>query len=65
MKRESSGKYALNLHSCISVTDRVKFKEQNNSIAAGPLYVHTKFETIWTLLPEAMVVLNPMVYRTS
>ena len=54
--RESSGKYALPLHSCISVTDRVKFNEQNNSIAVGPLYVYTKFEAI----SEDVAVLNPM-----
>ena len=36
---QSSGKCALTLHSCISVTDRV---EQNKSIATGPniLAVH-------------------------
>ena len=31
----------LTLHSCISVTDRVKINELNTSIAAGSLYVHT------------------------
>ena len=34
------------LHSCISVTDRVKINELNTSIATGPLYVHTEFEAI-------------------
>ena len=43
---QSSGKCALTLHSCISVTDRVKINDLNTSIATGPLYVHTKFEAI-------------------
>ena len=43
---QSSGKCALTLHSCISVTDRVKINELNTSIATGPLYVHTEFEAI-------------------
>ena len=43
---QSSGKCALTLHSCISVTDRVKINELNTSIATGPLYVHTEFEVI-------------------
>ena len=34
------------LHSCISVTDRVKINELNTSIATGSLYVHTEFEAI-------------------
>ena len=62
---QSSGKCALTLHSCISVTDRVKINELNTSIATGPLYVHTEFEAIWMLLPEDVAVLNPMGYRTS
>ena len=41
---QSRGKCALTLHSCISVTDRVKIDELNTSIATGPLYVHTEFE---------------------
>ena len=41
-----SGKCALTLHSCISVTDGVKINELNTSIAIGPLYVHTEFEAI-------------------
>ena len=36
---QSSGKCALTLHSCISVTDKVKIKEQNKSIDIGPLYL--------------------------
>ena len=36
---QSSGKCALTLHSCISVTDRVKINEQNKSIDIGPLYL--------------------------
>ena len=43
---QSSGRCALTLHSCISVTDRVKINELNTSIATGPLYVHTEFEAI-------------------
>ena len=43
---QSSGKCALTLHSCISVTDRVKINEPNTSIATGPLYGHTEFEAI-------------------
>ena len=34
------------LHSCISVTDRVKINEQNKSIDIGPLYLRTEFEAI-------------------
>ena len=46
--RESSGKCALTLPSCISVTGEVKINEQNKSIATGPLYTHThtEFEAI-------------------
>ena len=51
-----AGKCSLTLHSGISITDKVKINEQNKSIATGPLYVHTKFEVIWTLLPEDVVV---------
>ena len=36
---QSSGKCSLTLHSCISVTDRVKINEQNKSIDIGPLYL--------------------------
>ena len=45
--------------------DRIKFNEQKKSIATGPLYVHSEFEVIRTLLPEDVVALNPMGYRTS
>ena len=38
---QSSGKCALTLHSCISVTDRVKINEQNKSIDIGPLALPT------------------------
>ena len=41
--RESSWKCALTLHRYISVTDKVKINEMNNSIVTGPLYVHTEF----------------------
>ena len=61
---QSSGKCALNLHSCISVTDRVKINEQNKSIDIGPLYLQTEFEAICILLPKVMVGLNPEEYRT-
>ena len=44
--RVACGKCALTLHSCISVTDRVKINELNTSIATGPLYVHTEFKAI-------------------
>ena len=43
---QSSEKCALTLHSCISVTDRVKINEQNKSIDIGPLYLQTEFEAI-------------------
>ena len=43
---QSSGKCALTLHSCISVTDRVKINEQNKSIDIGPLYLQTELEAI-------------------
>ena len=36
----------ITLHTCISVTDRVKINEQNKSIAIGPLYLQTAFEAI-------------------
>ena len=62
---ESSWKCALTLHRYISVTDKVKINEKNTSIATGPLYVHTEFKTIWTLLPEDVAFLNPMGYRVS
>ena len=48
---------ALTLHSCISITDNLKI---NEPIAKGPLYLHAKFETNWTLLPEDVAVSNPM-----
>ena len=43
---QSSGKCALPLHSCISVTDTIKINELNTSVATGPLYVHIEFEAI-------------------
>ena len=58
-------KCALTLHSCISVTDNVKINEQKKPIATGPFYVRTEGETIWTLPPEDVEVLNPMGYPTS
>ena len=61
----TSWKCALTLHRYISVTDKVKINEKNNSIVTGPLYVHTDFKTIWTLLPEDVAFLNPMGYRIS
>ena len=62
---QSSGKCALTLHSCVSVTDRVKINELNTSIATGPVYVHTEFEAIRMILPEDVAVLNLIGYRTS
>ena len=61
----ASWKCALTLHRYISVTDKVKINEKNNSIVTGPLYVHTEFKTIWTLLPEDVAFLNPTGYRIS
>ena len=55
---------ALTLHSCITVTDNLKINEPNNSIVTGPFYVHTEFETNWTLLPEDVVISNPTVIRS-
>ena len=43
---QSSGKCALTLHCCISVTDRVTINELNTSIATGPLYVSTQLEAL-------------------
>ena len=36
----------LTLHNSISIMDKVKINEQNNSIATGPFNIHTEFETI-------------------
>ena len=58
------GKYAITLHSCISITDKAKINEQNKSLAVGPFYIGTYFEPIWTLLLEDVAVLNPTGYRT-
>ena len=63
--RSSSRKCALTLHSCISVTDNIKIGEPKKSIATGPLYVHTEFETNWTLLLEDVAVSNPMGNQVS
>ena len=41
------GKWALTLHSGISVMENVKINEQNKSISTRPLYVHAEFEEIW------------------
>ena len=58
--RETTGKMyikcTLTLHSGISITDKVKINEQNKSIATGPLYGHSKFEAIRTLLRKFGVV---------
>ena len=58
-------KCALTLHSCISVTDNIKISELKKSIATGPLYIHTEFETNWTLLPEDVAVSNPIGNQVS
>ena len=63
-ERVTPGKYAITLHTCISITDKAKINEQNKSIAVGPFYISTYFEPIWTLLPEDVAVLNPTGYRT-
>ena len=60
----NSGKYAISLHTCISIMDKANFTEQNKSIAVGPLYIGTDFEPIWTHLPEDVAILNPTGYRT-
>ena len=39
-----AGKFALTSHSGISISDRIKNKEQNKSIMTGPLYVPSEFE---------------------
>ena len=62
--RVTPEKYAITLHTCISITDKAKINEQNKSIAVGPFYMGTYFEPIWTLLPEDVAVLNPTGYRT-
>ena len=46
LSRVMARKSAFTLHSCISVTDKVKNKEQSTSIATGPLYLLTEFEAI-------------------
>ena len=38
------GKYAISLHTCISITDKAKINEQNTSIAVGLFYIGTYFE---------------------
>ena len=40
------GKCTLISHSGISVIGSIQIHEQNNSIATGPLYVHSEFEVI-------------------
>ena len=62
--RITPGKYAISLHTCISITDKAKINKQNKSIAVGPFYIDTYFEPIWTLLPEGVAVLNSTGYRT-
>ena len=62
--RKLSGKCALTLHSCISITDKaVKVNEQNSD--RTPLRIRTEFETIKMLLPEDVAVLNPIGFRVS
>ena len=56
---------ALTLHSCISVTDNIKISELKKSIATGPLYMLSEFETNRTLLPEDVAVSNPMGNQVS
>ena len=42
--------------------DSVKINEQNNSTAIWPLYLQTKFEAIWLLLPKIMTGSYPVGY---
>ena len=44
--RVTPGKYAITLHTCISITDKAKINEQKKSIAVGPFYIRTYFEPI-------------------
>ena len=48
------GKYAIFLHTYISITDtcKAKINEENKSIAVGPFFIGTYLEPIWTLLPK-------------
>ena len=39
--RVTPRKYAISLHTCISIKDKVKINEQNKSIAVGPFYIGT------------------------
>ena len=43
---EMTGKYTITLHSCISVTDRVKTNEYKTSVATGPIYVGSECKPI-------------------
>ena len=57
----------INVAQFVFVTDRVTINEQNKAIVTGPLYLHSEIEAIWPILPEDVMVLNPMGrgYRTS
>ena len=65
IKREMCIRFAQLYMYLRNVTDRVKINEQNKPIATGPFYVRTEFEAIWALLPEDVVVLNPVGYWAS
>ena len=62
--RETTGKYAITLHSCIPVTDKEKINEQKKSIGTGSLYVQTKLGVNRIFLQKDMADLNPKGYRT-
>ena len=48
---------------CINFAQQYLRNAYDKTIATRLLYVHTKFEAIWTLLPGIVVVLNPTLYR--
>ena len=35
----NAGKFAISLHTCISITDKAIINEQNKTIAVGPFYI--------------------------
>ena len=62
--RETTGNYAITLHSCIPATDKEKINEQSKSIGTGSLYVQTKLGVNWIFLQKDMADLNPKGYMT-
>ena len=57
-----AGNVDFTLHCCISITDKVKINNLQNSIVTGLLYVHIDFEVIWTFLQGATWISNPSGY---